>query len=248
MTESCVQTEHTRIGLSGNVLKVIAAITMLIDHIGYLLFPGNLLLRIIGRLAYPIYAFMIAEGCRYTQNKLRYFLGIFILAIVCQTVYFVVVQDPGLSILVTYSISILLIYAWQFCQKAFSEAGVGKRILSVLLLITLITAVYVLNLFVTVDYGFWGSMVPLIAGLFMRRDGKESKMDRKVVHVSMLGIGLLLLSMEYGYIQPYCLLALPLLYLYNGQRGKRKMKYFFYIFYPAHLVVLQGIYLLLQLF
>ena len=248
MTESCVQTENTQIGLSGNALKIIAAITMLIDHVGFLLFPGNLLLRIIGRLAYPIYAFMIAEGCRYTKNKLRYFLGIFILAIVCQTVYFVVVQDPGLSILVTYSFSILLIYAWHFCQKAFSEAGLRKRILSVLLLITLITAVYVLNLFVTVDYGFWGSMVPLIAGLFMRRDGKESKMDRNVVHVSMLGIGLLLLSMEYGYIQPYCLLALPLLYLYNGQRGKWKMKYFFYIFYPAHLVILQGIFLLRYLF
>ena len=59
--------------LNGNHLKLIAAFTMLLDHVGILLFPQIRLLRILGRLAYPIFAFMIAEGCRYTKNKLRYF-------------------------------------------------------------------------------------------------------------------------------------------------------------------------------
>ena len=60
--------------LTGNHLKLIAAFAMLLDHVGILLFPQIRLLRILGRLAYPIFAFMIAEGCRYTKNKLRYFL------------------------------------------------------------------------------------------------------------------------------------------------------------------------------
>ena len=56
-------------GLSGNALKIIAAISMVIDHVGLMFFPTLKILRIIGRLAYPIFAFMIAEGCYYTKNK-----------------------------------------------------------------------------------------------------------------------------------------------------------------------------------
>ena len=55
--------------LNGNHLKLIAAFTMLLDHAGILLFPHVKLLRILGRLAYPIFAYMIAEGCRYTKNN-----------------------------------------------------------------------------------------------------------------------------------------------------------------------------------
>ena len=59
--------------LTGNALKILAAIFMTIDHIGVMLFPRMLILRIIGRLALPVFAFMIAEGCKYTRNKKKYF-------------------------------------------------------------------------------------------------------------------------------------------------------------------------------
>ena len=70
--------------LSGNMLKIIAAVTMLVDHAGILFFPSQNIYRIIGRLAFPIFAYMIAEGCKYTRNKIRYFAMIFGLAAVCQ--------------------------------------------------------------------------------------------------------------------------------------------------------------------
>ena len=60
---------HSSVGLTGNQLKLIALVTMTIDHIGMQLFPRVRLLRIIGRLAFPIFAYMIAEGCRYTRNR-----------------------------------------------------------------------------------------------------------------------------------------------------------------------------------
>ena len=99
--------------LNGNHLKLIAAFAMLLDHAGILLFPRVQLLRIIGRLAYPIFAFMIAEGCRYTKNRLRYFLMVFGLGVGCQLVYALVGGGAYLNILLTFSCSVLLIYALQ---------------------------------------------------------------------------------------------------------------------------------------
>ena len=77
-------------------------------------------------------------------------------------------------------------------------------------------------------------MVPVFAAAF-----RDTKYYSRPLSVTMLGIGLIFLALALGGVQIYALAALPLLYCYSGQRGKRKMKYFFYIFYPAHLALLQ---------
>lgn len=68
-TESCNYAAMG--GISATALKIIGMIAMTIDHIGYFLFPQIEAFRIIGRIAYPIFAYMIAEGCRYTRNKVE---------------------------------------------------------------------------------------------------------------------------------------------------------------------------------
>ena len=65
-----------KFGLSNNQLKILALLTMTVDHIGAYLFPRVMLLRIVGRIAYPIFAYMIGEGCRYTRNPKKYLLTI----------------------------------------------------------------------------------------------------------------------------------------------------------------------------
>ena len=55
-------------GLSASTLKIIACILMVVDHLGAILLPQYMILRVIGRLSYPIFAYFIAEGCRYTRN------------------------------------------------------------------------------------------------------------------------------------------------------------------------------------
>ena len=223
--------------LNGNHLKLIAAFTMLLDHAGLLLFPRVQLFRILGRLAYPIFAFMIAEGCRYTRNKLRYFLMVFGLGAACQLVYYFFSGDTYLNILLTFSLSIGLIYLLQASNQAQTP---GKQALwSILFAAGLLTA-YSLDRLLTIDYGFWGIMVPVFAGLFPGR-GKTGSF----LPVLMMAVGLSFLAADLGGIQHYALLALPLLLLYSGRRGKHNMKYFFYIFYPVHLAVLQGIAMLL---
>ena len=72
---------HKNISLSGNALKIIAVIAMLVDHIGYMFFPKVQILRIIGRLALPIFAFMVAEGARHTKSKIKYILTLLIFAV-----------------------------------------------------------------------------------------------------------------------------------------------------------------------
>lgn len=215
--------------LSGNALKILAAVFMTVDHMGILLFPENALFRVIGRLAFPIYAFMIAEGCKFTRNRARYFGMVFGLGAVCQVVYYLVDGSMYLSILITFSLSILMIYALQYAKER-------QNTLSGLVFIGSVAAVYLLNRVFTIDYGFWGCMTPVFAAL-----PQKTKYDRNPLSIPLLGLGLVILSLDLGGIQIFSLLALPLLYCYSGNRGKRNMKYFFYIFYPAHLVILQGI-------
>ena len=218
--------------LTGNQLKLIAAVAMLLDHAGLLLFPHMKLLRILGRLAYPIFAYMIAEGCRYTRNKLRYFLLLFGLGAACQLVYYFFSGDTYLNILLTFSASVLLIYALQAAwesKKALWSAVFAAGVL----------AAAGLDMLATIDYGFWGIMVPVMVSFAHVR-----KFPRWA-EVAILGLGLILLGAEYGAQQYYALLSLPLLLRYSGRRGKGNRKYFFYVFYPLHLMLLQGIAMLI---
>lgn len=219
----------TNLRLSGNALKLIAAAAMVADHAGLLLFPGNMLFRIIGRLAYPIFAFMIAQGCKYTHDRRRYLLQLLVLAVFCQIVYFLADGSLYFSILFTFSLSIAVIYVLQFWKAA-------PTALSSAALCAAIIAVYILNRLFIIDYGFWGCMVPVFAALPQR-----TQYDTPKNQVLSMVPGLVLLSASQGGIQFWCLAAVPLLLLYSGQRGKHKMKAFFYIFYPVHLAVLQGI-------
>lgn len=230
--------------LSGNALKLIAAAAMTMDHVGMMFFPAVSLFRLIGRLAYPIFAYMIAQGCKYTRSRKKYFLQLFILAVLCQIVYFLADGSMYLSILFTFSCSLLMIFALQKAKKGFCSPE-GPKLWGCVLFGASVMAVWFLNTVLTIDYGFWGCMVPVFAALFQNREQKAPSwllwLDRKEVHVIMTGVGLLLLGIRLGGNQLWALLALPLLLLYSGSRGKRKMKYFFYIFYPLHLALLQVI-------
>ena len=219
--------------LNGNHLKLIAALCMLLDHAGILLFPRVRLLRVLGRLAYPIFAFMIAEGCRYTKNKLRYFLMVFGLGTACQLVYYFFSGDTYLNILLTFSCSILLIYA---LQAAHGAADGKKQGLWSAVFCAGFMGAYGLTHILTIDYGFWGIMIPVFVAFSLGKAKTGSKLP-----VFMLLAGLVLLAADLKGMQYYALLAVPLLLLYSGKRGKANLKYFFYIFYPVHLAVLQGI-------
>ena len=238
--------------INANTLKIIAAILMVVDHVGVMFFPGVMIYRYLGRLSMPIFAFMISEGCRYTKNKTKYFLQIFILAALCQIVY-AIVSPANLyfSILCTFSLSILVVYALNHLKKCMLESGVSlkKKIVAITIFILVVALVSVINHLFVVDYGFWGCMLPAFASLFDFRginNQNVQKLDNLTIRVLTFGVGLLVrvLTLKSFSFVGYSLLSIILLLAYNGKRGKYKMKNFFYIFYPAHLVVLEGILIL----
>ncbi len=237
--------------LNTNALKFLAAALMLVDHIGLMFFPYEPIWRIVGRLSMPLFAFALSEGCRYTKNKTQHFTLLFVLAIVCQVVYYFF--DDGnlyMSILVTFSLSVLTIYAMQYMKKTlFDErAENADKTLACILFVAVVFCDFALCQIFTIDYGFWGVMTPVFASVFdfhrIPAPKVLKKLDCLPVRVLCLSIGLVFIALSYlpQTLSFYALGALPLLLLYNGEKGKLKTKYFFYIFYPLHLVLLQGIY------
>ena len=228
----------TRYGLSGNALKIIAIVSMTLDHIGYHLVPGCHLLRILGRLALPIFAYMIAEGCHHTRNPRKYLLTILAVAALCQLVYFFAMGSLYQCILVTFVLSILLI---QSMDRARQDESHQTALTTALMWAGVVFVCVGLPQLLdhtdfAIDYGLWGVLLPVF--IYLGRDRREKLL--------LTAVGLILLALSFsGLTQWFSLAALPLLALYNGERGKWRMKYFFYVYYPIHLAVIYGISLIL---
>ena len=217
-------------GLTGNQLKLIALITMTIDHMGMMLFPRVKILRAIGRIAFPIFAYMIAEGCRHTRNRRKYLLSMVSLAAVCQVVYFFAMGSLSMSVLVTFSLSIGLIYLSDYAQSGgrFGNVALYAALFGVFFFCYMAHDVLFPKTDFGIEYGLWGVLMPVFTYF-------GAKKQKKLLYFA---IGLALLALTWGGVQLFSLAAIPLIALYNGKRGKRKMKYLFYIYYPAHLVVI----------
>ena len=219
-----------KFGLTNNQLKIIAMISMLIDHIGVQIYPNLLILRIIGRLAFPIFAYMIAEGCYYTKHKAKYFFMIFGLGMICQLVFYFFMGSLYQGILMTFSLSIICIYAIDYFFKERSWKSLSLMlfvVLSVVFLSVILPTISTKTDF-EFDYCSLGVLLPILIYF------SKNKVQKLLFTATIM----CLLSYVYFSYQLYSLLALPLLLLYNGERGKYKLKYLFYIFYPAHLVII----------
>ena len=236
-----------RVQLNDNtsVLKIIAMITMLIDHCGAALFPQYRVLRIIGRLAFPLYAYCIAAGCVYTHDIGRYFSRVVVFALISQPIYVLALNHTN-SLMYMYSFSehpfkavgYFYIYSWKDPSILLTLAiGIGavsalrqKRI-GIVALILILT--YLLKS--DIDYGLEG--VTLILLMYMFIDIWYVSLP--VVAAYMIWWGLKgssynFMGVSYG-IQMYAALALPLIFIPMGEHFKMN-KYIFYSFYPLHLL------------
>ncbi len=221
--------------LTSNQLKLIALVAMTCDHVGIILLPQVTFLRIIGRLAFPIFSFMIAEGCRYTSNRARYLLTVFGVGILWQTIYYLIEKSVYQCILITFSLSIGLIYTILWARRKGKWRWVVCAVAFLFVLFLCEGLPWRLEgTDFNIDYGFTGVLLPVLIYC----------VDRWWEKLAASAFGLILLSMQFGDIEWYSLFALVLLACYRGNRGERKLKYFFYIYYPLHLVAIWSISLL----
>ena len=227
-------------GLDGGALKGIAAALMLTDHVGAILLPEVPILRCVGRLAFPIFAFFIAEGYAHTRNFGRYFRRLAILAVVSEIPFNLengaVFDLTRQNVLFTFCLALLTLRGLEALGR---ERGFGRWAGCGLVL----AAGFAAGELLRTDYGGWG--VVTVALLYLCRDGKYAKLWLLLAMAAVNGLGMGSLTMPvFGGempIQIFAVAALPVIWLYNGQAGPKGLRRAFYVFYPAHLLVLEGI-------
>ena len=227
-------------GLDGGTLKGIAAALMLTDHVGAILLPEVPVLRCVGRLAFPIFAFFIAEGYAHTRDFGRYFRRLAILAVVSEIPFNLengaVFDLTRQNVLWTFCLALLTLRGLEALGR---ERGFGRWAGCGLVL----AAGFAAGELLRTDYGGWG--VVTVALLQLCRDGKYAKLWLLLAMAAVNGLGMGSLTMPvFGGempIQIFAVAALPVIWLYNGQAGPKGLRRAFYVFYPAHLLVLEGI-------
>lgn len=236
--------------LDANAVKTIAIIAMTIDHIAWLLFPGYpqhwlpVALHIIGRITCPIMCYFIAEGYHYSKNLSRYTQRLFLFAFISHFayVYFSENYVDWKSFIPFYygdilnQTSVMWPLAWGLVMLRIADSEkIREKIKPILIiLICLITF--------PSDWSCIASLCILAFGT--NRGNLKTQMLWMVFYVSLYAlVYVFALDKLYGQIQMAVVLAIPILMMYNGQRGRNQkvntiMKYVFYLYYPLHLFAL----------
>lgn len=221
-----------RKGISQEVLKLIACVTMLIDHIGVALVP-ELWLRLVGRIAFPIYCFLLAEGVHYTRNPKRYALRLMVGALLSELPFDLVLA--GFPTWYYQSVMLTLL-------MGFFALELMKKCPTLALKALAVVPFALLAEWMNTDYGGAGV---LLIGLF----GITKDMPRKrliqlaglaVLCYLMPGISIQVLPGLRVPVELFGLLAMIPISLYSGrkQTDNRAVQWGFYLFYPVHLTVL----------
>jgi hypothetical protein len=217
-------------------LKSIALIAMVVDHVGLFFFPSNLFLRVVGRIAFPIFAWLIANGARHTKNINAYIRRVFIFALISQPFFYLLnkkisVEYWGLNVLFTFFLALIPIYIIQ------KKKGWLLSTATTLICLFLAQVVHV-------DYGFLGVLSVILFYVFFERR-IPLFFSQTIIYLTpafiayveqkySLPLNPLILS---SYIEPFAIFALIFIFLYNQTEGW-KAKYFFYVFYPAQYVLM----------
>ncbi len=188
-----------------NFIKLVGVITMLVDHIGAYLFPLDIL-RVIGRVAFPLFAYQLGVGYTMTSSKKNYVKKLFLFGVISQIPYSLLRADYQLNILFTFVLGIILIWALE--ERKF------------------IYFLLVAPLTFFVDYGIYGLIVVLIFYFF------KNKNHQFLLFFTATAVH----SFYYSPLQIFSLFAIPL--IFKPFLDIKLPKYFFYIFYPFHLLLI----------
>ena len=211
---------------SGSALKIIAVLSMMTDHCAYYLMDGNTwayeVMRCFGRVAFPVFAFLVAEGFAHTRNRMRYFLSLLLFAAISEVPWYLLNGADGThNVMFTLALGVAALAVFERLQKH------GALAIAAILLVALSAEISGL------DYGWHGIVEILVFHLF------RSKKYCQSTRLLQLAFAFPFMS-HYGIIG--ALLACFIIFLYNGTRGiihGKVAKYGFYAIYPVHLIIIK---------
>lgn len=213
-------------------LKLIACIAMLIDHATAIFvrdWPIYLIGRGIGRIAFPIFCFLIVEGYFHTSNVKKYLLRLGIFALISEIPFDYALWDAAFmktfysyqNVFFTLFLGLLTITIYDYISKKYK----GQFwILNFFAVITIVIG-GALSVLIKSDYDVRGILMILVFYIF--------HWNKKAMAIAYI----LLIGFLFGGLSILTIFALPFIWFYNGERGP-KVKYAFYAFYPVHLLVL----------
>lgn len=266
------------------MLKLLACLLMLIDHIGFYFadrLPAGavLLMRATGRLAFPIFAWMLARGYKRTRNPLIYFVRMSAFAVFAEFAIrfahnLTGISLDGTNVLVTFALAIVLLTGYHLATHAYLDMVASLRPIAptantlptpsrfdlrvnpgglsldprigLPVGIVVIMIAVAATLWLKPDYGLFGLASVLVFYIVQEKAEEQNQQKRTlqafiVLHALFLPIRLFLehWPADWAILQCLSILAIPLCYRFDSRkRPKALLKYFFYFFYPAHIVLL----------
>lgn len=253
-----VETPKKKGGITGSTLKWIAIVTMLIDHIAATVLTRMLidkgyydimlgtdmeamiqfsqqnvgvlltmeLMRIVGRVAFPIFCFLLVEGFLHTSNIKKYLLRLAAFAVITEVPFDLAIAGMPFCVAYQSVMVTLLIAMLMLCGIKWVEEKGWKKFVRVIACLAIVAAAAGVAKLLHTDYDWSG--VLCVAGMYYL--GKKGMKVRG----AFLGCAFLIMA---NLIEVFALIGVAFIAFYNGERGM-KMKYFFYAFYPAHLLIL----------
>ena len=237
--------------LNSNSIKLIAVFAMTVDHIAWMLFPGYptdflpVIMHIIGRITCPIMCYCVAEGFHYTKNINKYTLRMFLFALISHFAYIFASENytDFHSFIPFYNVGILnqtsvmwsLAFGLVMLRTAYSEKIKNKTLKVLLILLICVLAL-------PSDWSCVASLFILSFGT--NRNNLKMQSVWLIIYAAVYSlVYILAIDTVYGILQMSVVLAIPIIYAYNGERGKnikfnKFMKWFFYIYYPLHLFII----------
>ena len=224
------------------VLRIIAIITMTIDHAGMLFFDNNPLMRAIGRTAFPLFALMFCEGLIYTKNPKKRTVKLLLLAVITEPIYDMLIFGTPIC---WGNQNILFVFALisASCLILDNTHHWYEHILIIMLTSLMAN-------FLNLDYSLTGA-VAIFLCYYIVKNKYRFKRYKIVLFVPWIFLALsyipFLTSLEDAIVDLGYLLPLIFIYLYNGKKGEcnKKLYTLMYLYYPLHLAVMLIIKLLM---
>lgn len=236
--------------LNANQVKLLAILAMTADHIAWLMFPGYsrevlpVVMHLIGRITCPVMCYFIAEGYHYSKNLPKYTQRLFLFAFLSHFAYlFASAGFAGWRSFLPFSsgdllnqTSVMWPLAWGLVMLRIAHSEKIRENLKPVLVILICLITF------PSDWSCIASLCILAFGT--NRGHFRKQMLWMVFYVAIYAaVYFFALDSLYGLMQMGVVLAIPLIRMYNGQRGRsphvnRVMKWLFYLYYPLHLFVI----------